>query len=164
MIIHIGIAATRGYYSVETNARRDSYSISDVDGKYAYEDGEKLWKELNLPPVLRPGSSDVATVTTTVPSKATRTYPYPPDNDFLETWKSFAPKDMDLRVSNDAGRYLCEFIFYTSLARAYLERRDRSVVFLHVPASHDDHDIEQGKQAALALIKALVTCWVDRKK
>lgn len=172
IIIHIGIAATRNYYSVETHAHRDSYYVSDVNGKLAYEDGEKLWKELGLPEVLEPGpSTSEAKITTpstpatsepaSLPPRATQRQlnPYPPENGFLGTWKSFIPS-ADLRISKDAGRYLCEFIFYTSLARAYLEGQDRNVLFLHVPSSYTDEDIEYGKDVTVALIKALVTRWI----
>lgn len=177
LVIHMGIAATRSYYSVETQAHRDAYYVSDVKGKVAYEDGEKRWKELGLPTVLTPGPStaaDAAAVTSTasstpttsvsLPSQAIQSHPYPPDTHFLKTWETFMPADTDVRISTDAGRYLCEFIFYTSLAHAYLEGRSRSAVFFHVPSSCDDDDIEKGKQAALGLIKTLVTCWIDEKK
>ncbi|KAJ5375301.1 Peptidase C15 pyroglutamyl peptidase I [Penicillium concentricum] len=153
LIIHIGIAAPRQYYSVETLAHRDDYNITDVNGHPGYMDGEKRWKGLGLPPILTPGRA------ADDPSSAS---PYQPEDQFLETWRSFAPKS-DLRISKDAGHYLCDFIFYTSMSLAHLQGQDRNVLFLHVPGSSEDADIEQGRVVTLALIKAMVTCWFDKK-
>ncbi|GFF72010.1 pyrrolidone-carboxylate peptidase, partial [Aspergillus udagawae] len=55
IVIHMGIAATRHHYSVETKAHRDSYLMSDIEGRSGYEAGEKRWRELDLPPVLQAG-------------------------------------------------------------------------------------------------------------
>ncbi|KAK2806730.1 hypothetical protein FQN50_005725 [Emmonsiellopsis sp. PD_5] len=209
LIIHIGMASTRPYYTVETRAHRDGYRITDVDGQVGLDDGETLWKEAGLPAMLEPGlssattttgddsdgdktptppraaisttstivsattttettstsTSDVirGTITTTITSTAARTptSPSPPDAHFLKTWRSFLPETADVRLSEDAGRYLCEFIFYTSLAQAWREGRDRSVVFLHVPGQTDEESVEEGKEVAVALVKTLVRCWVE---
>lgn len=37
-------------------------------------------------------------------------------------------------LSDDAGRYLCDFIFYTSLAEEATRHTGRAVQFLHLPA------------------------------
>ncbi|CAI7638520.1 unnamed protein product [Penicillium bialowiezense] len=153
LIIHIGIAAPRPYYSVETLAHRDDYIITDVEGRAGWEDGEKLWRQLDLPPVLIPGRASED------PSSASS---YQPDEQFLDVWRSFAPQS-DLRISKDAGHYLCDFIFYTSLSLAHQQGRDRNILFLHVPGGSEDADIEQGRVVALALIKAMVTRWIDTK-
>ncbi|KAG0160356.1 hypothetical protein PDIDSM_7883 [Penicillium digitatum] len=115
LIIHIGIATPRQYYSVESLAHRDDYNITDVNGR----------------PICRAADD---------PSSAS---PYQPDDQFLETWRSFAPES-DLRISQDAGHYLCDFIFYTSMSLAQLQGQDRNVLFLHVPGASEDTNIEQG--------------------
>lgn len=153
LIIHIGISPPRKYYSVETLAHRDDYTITDIEGRAGWEDGEKRWRELNMPPILIPGRA------TEDPSSKSS---YQPNEQFLETWSSFAPNS-DLRTSNDAGHYLCDFIFYTSMALAWKQGHDRNVLFLHVPGASEDADIEQGRVVALALIKAMVVCWIDGK-
>lgn len=67
-------------------------------------------------------------------------------------------KGVDVRPSNDAGRYLCDFIYYTSLVEYW--RRDPDVkapaMFLHVPGRIEDMDIETGRKVALGLIGAMV--------
>lgn len=65
---------------------------------------------------------------------------------------------MDVRPSGDAGRYLCDFIYYTSLVEYW--RRDLGMVapvmFLHVPGRVEDLDIEMGRKVAMGLIGAMV--------
>lgn len=169
----MGIAATRHYYSVETKAHRDSYLMSDIEGRSGYEDGEKRWRELDLPPVLQAGRSanplsisDIAEEThdqvITPSSQAVQSSwnPHPPNDKLLNVWKSFA-EGADVRISEDAGRYLCEFIFYTSLAHAFKQGQDRNVAFLHVPGAYNDRAVETGREVTIALIKALITCWAD---
>lgn len=175
--MHIGIASTRKFYSVETQAHRDNYRITDVDGKLGYEDGEKMWKDKGLPAVLKPGPADTpqqdgkststllaAPALSVETNKRPLVIPYPADGHFLQTWKSYAPPGTDIRLSEDAGRYLCEFIFYSSLSQALEEGRDRSVLFFHVPSGTDDKTLDNGLKAAVALIKAMVTCWIDEAK
>ncbi|OGM50479.1 pyroglutamyl peptidase type I [Aspergillus bombycis] len=156
IVLHMGIAATRSYYSIETKAHRDSYHLSDIKGRIGYEDGEKVWREHQLPPVLQAGP---ATDPTDIVQKNLN--PQPPNDDFLSAWKSFVSPGADVRISEDAGRYLCEFIFYTSLAQAFQQGQNRNVVFFHVPGSCADEDIERGTDIAAGLIKALVTSWVS---
>lgn len=67
-------------------------------------------------------------------------------------------QDEDLRPSDDPGRYLCDFTYYSSMVEYW--RRDhkstRPVMFLHVPGGTTDQDIARGKKVALGLIEALV--------
>lgn len=173
IVMHIGIAAMRNFYSVETQARRDAYHMSDINGKGGYEDGERRWRELGLPPVLQAGRATDAKTTTgdstlpltteDSPKALLPLAPCPPNHDLLGLWKSFAPAGTDVRISDDAGRYLCEFINYTTLAHAYREGQDRNAVFFHVPAACSDEAIQEGKEVAIALIKGLVTHWTERK-
>jgi len=165
-IIHIGIASKRSYYSVETLAHRDGYRIPDIDGLFGYEPGERVWKMEGLPLILEPGPAQRASrlETETIPSSNFEIKPYPPDSHFLETWESFTASKPDLRVSDYAGRYLCEFIFYASLALALRDERPLSVLFFHVPGCLDDASLEVGRETAVALIKTMVRCWIDENQ
>ncbi|KAL2810840.1 hypothetical protein BJX63DRAFT_303168 [Aspergillus granulosus] len=160
IVIHMGIAATRNYYSIETKAHRDAYHMPDNLGRAGYEDGEKLWRELGLPHVLKAGPAAEPVAQLDLISSGASLNSHPPDAVFLKAWQALGPSSADMRISEDAGRYLCEFIFYTSLSLALQEGRDRNVVFFHVPSSCRDHDIETGRDVAIALIKALVTSWL----
>ena len=176
IIIHMGIASTDRCYAVETQAHRDSYNKADINGVSGNED-EKMWRKKDFPVVLRPGpvvsSTFIKTATTPDPDlpqqvnqchQSAKVVAYPPNDHFLSTWKSFMSLDTDLQISYDAGRYLCEFIFYTTMSQLMSDGRDRNVVFLHVPDSCDDGDIEIGRNVAVALINTLVTCWIDEAK
>jgi pyrrolidone-carboxylate peptidase len=175
IIIHIGIASTQPYYIVETQAHRDSYNQADINGRSGNEDGEKIWRKKGFPGLLRPGPAASATILKMATTRdfsqqidqchpSSKVVAYPPNNHFLSTWKSFVPLHADLRISYDAGRYLCEFIFYTTMSQLMSEGRDRNVIFFHVPDSCDDGDIEMGRKVAVALIKTLVTCWIEEAK
>lgn len=155
LVIHLGIASPRLYYSVEIQAHRDDYNITDIEGRSGFDDGEKRWKEMGLPAILKPGPAPDTPVSAASP--------YPPNDHFLDTWKLFAPATSDLRISEDAGHYLCDFIYYTSLSLAMLDAQDRGVLFLHVPGACEDKDIERGRNITLALVKTMIQCWIDEK-
>jgi len=71
-------------------------------------------------------------------------------------------QNYDIRLSDDPGRYLCDYIYYTSLAHfhhnsdVHLPWHEKtSVVFLHVPAEAES-SIETGREITIALIRALI--------
>lgn len=172
LILHIGIASTRKYYSVETQAHRDNYRIPDVEGRSGYNDGEKIWRGNGLPLVLFPGPAEIPpeietnqdsndAETSFFSKPALEISPYPANEHFLQVWNSYSPAETDLRLSSDAGRYLCEFIFYSSLSHCFQEGRDRSVIFYHVPVETDAESLDKGTKVAVALIKSMVKCWID---
>lgn len=163
IVVHMGIAATRNYYSVETQAHRDSYHLPDINGRSGFQDGEMYWRSLELPPILSAGRSTDIPAALDTATTSLNSNPHPPDDRFIDVWRSFGPSEADLRISRDAGRYACEFILYTSLALAFQKGENRSVAFLHVPGSCHVEDIVLGRRVAIAFIKALVECWFDRK-
>ena len=59
-------------------------------------------------------------------------------------------------MSEDAGRYLCDFIYYSSLA--YVERKgeEKRAVFLHVPIDTNEAALNTGVDVTIELIRALV--------
>lgn len=65
-------------------------------------------------------------------------------------------QNIDVRVSEDAGRYLCDFIYYSSLAHLWKHNEERRVVFLHVPVDSDAKAIATGVEALEELIRAVV--------
>lgn len=135
LILNIGLAAPRSYYTLETRAHRDGYDQPDVDGATLKND--TFWRDkYNAPEILRP------TFDTT---------------DVWRRWKSEL-MDEDLRPSNDAGHYLCDFTYYASMLEYW--RRDpegrRPCMFVHVPGGNEEKDLERGRQVTLGLIVALV--------
>ncbi|KAI6717251.1 hypothetical protein PZA11_005426 [Diplocarpon coronariae] len=137
--IHIGMASGRKFYSVERRGHRDGYSMKDVDHKLLgdaerrkLEGDDWIWN--GMPEELL-SSVDV--------------------DDVWNRWRSALPSQ-DVRVSEDAGRYLCDFIYFSSLAHLTKEGEDRRVVFLHVPVRADEEAIENGIEVTLELIRAIV--------
>ncbi|KAL8860426.1 MAG: hypothetical protein Q9178_003085 [Gyalolechia marmorata] len=134
-ILHIGMAAPREYFTMETCAHRDRYLGKDEAGETM--EGDTLWRdEYKAPEILRPGFDT---------------------DDVWRRWKSEIT-GVDVRPSGDAGRYLCDFIYYTSLVEYWRKNPEvmAPVMFLHVPGSVEDFGIETGRKVALALIGAMV--------
>lgn len=135
IVLHIGMAPGRKFFALETCAHQDGYDTKDVKGETM--EGDTLWTEkYRAPSTLRP---DFDT------------------EDVWRRWKSGLVNE-DIRSSDDAGRYLCDFIYYTSLVEYW--RRDptgaRPVMFLHVPGGSFEDDVDRGTRVTLGLIAALV--------
>lgn len=71
---------------------------------------------------------------------------------------------MELRISEDPGRYLCDFIYFSSLAHLYKQNRPRKVVFLHVPAFGMPDFVKTGTELATQLLRAMVESEVGKKE
>lgn len=166
-ILHIGLAAGRDSYTLETVAYRDDYVIADVDGCDGYLPGSREWKRMGVPEHLDVGwhAGDVS-----------RRW----EQDVVAGWGdgiwTTAPHGVmrELRkpvvkLSKDAGRYLCEFILMTSLAWRWLQaQRDASeknkvgkVAFLHVPNGSSAEEVSRGVIVAEGAIRSLVSSWEE---
>jgi pyrrolidone-carboxylate peptidase len=65
-------------------------------------------------------------------------------------------EENDLRISEDAGHFLCDFIYYSSLSELWKQQRPRKTLFLHVPADASPSSIERGRDLTLNLIRSIV--------
>jgi pyroglutamyl-peptidase len=154
-IMHIGMAGGRDYYTLETLARRDAYRIKDVDNKDGLSEGESVWRKDGLPETLWTQWNE---------------------EDVLARWRGdvarICPGDERavVRLSRDAGRFLCEFILYTSLAYRIVDaksgdekaqERKGKAAFLHVPGGTDEASIARGRNIAEAAIRAIVGSWEE---
>ena len=161
-------------FSLETCAHRDGYKRKDVDGETMEDDS--LWKQKydapktlhtgfdtkdvlqrwqsGLPVRARPSESSNVYILLDGPAQPNLTNPNPTEL----TPNRMYPQIEHLRSSNDAGYYLCDFIYYTSLVEYW--HRDptgpRPVMFLHVPGGFSSEDVERGRTATIGLITALV--------
>lgn len=143
VVIHIGMAGPRPYYCIERRGHRDGYEHTDVDGEKVDQSPGDDWIWRGLP--------------TEIETELDM-------EDILKRWKEHSAEDMDLRISEDAGRYLCDFIYYSSLSHLYKEQRERKVVFLHVPADASPANVDQGRELAINLIRSIVESEVIKKK
>jgi len=138
-MVHIGMATGRKYYSVERRGHRDGYNMKDVDGELLRDaerrkvEGEN-WIWDGLPEEIL-SDMDV--------------------DDIWQRWRAALP-GADIRVSEDAGRYLCDFIYYSSLAHLKRKQEERRVVFLHVPIDSDPVAVKTGLEITIELIRAIV--------
>jgi pyroglutamyl-peptidase len=150
VILHIGLAAARDFFALEQGAHARGYGkITDVDGEsFPDETAEATFPSAKFTNVL----------TTSFDT-----------SDVLARWKANlgyssvegrAEDDdaPDVRISSDAGNFLCGFIYYNSLAHYFSIKADeRPVAFMHVPdLSMSEDKLREGREVAIALIKALV--------
>jgi pyroglutamyl-peptidase len=150
VILHIGLAAGRKFFSLEQGAHGRGYGqIPDVDGeRFDDSTAERTFPSSKFPVVLKTSfeTSDVV-----ARWKANLGYSSVEGN----AEDDDAP---DVRLSADAGNFLCGFIYYNSLAHYFsLDHAERPVAFMHVPdLSGDENKLQEGREVTIALIKALV--------
>ncbi|KAF2827350.1 peptidase C15, pyroglutamyl peptidase I-like protein [Ophiobolus disseminans] len=150
VILHIGLAAGRKFFTLEQGAHGRGYGfIPDVDGeRFPDTAAEKRFPASKYPTVLKT-SFDTS--------------------DVLARWKANLGYSSvegtaeyedtpDVRLSPDAGNFLCGFTYYNSLAHYYSIKEDeRPVAFMHCPdLTQSEDDQREGWDVAVALIKALV--------
>ncbi|KAI0484796.1 putative pyroglutamyl peptidase type I [Xylariaceae sp. FL0804] len=146
--VHVGMAGPRpGHYALERRGHRDGYAKRDVDGRplddeARHRDQGAGWVWHGLPRELE---TDLDA------------------EDVHRRWVARSPKDLSLQVSDDAGHYLCDFIYYSSLAHLHKQRRRRNVVFLHVPLHSDEHSLALGRELVLNLIRSIVESELARE-
>ncbi len=69
-----------------------------------------------------------------------------------------------MRISEDPGRYLCDFIYFSSLAHLYRAGERRNVVFFHVPCENSEKNISTGRELLIQLVRSMVESEVSRKE
>ena len=150
IILHIGLAAGRNYYTLEQGAHGRGFDkIPDVDGeRFPDSTAESKFPSSKFPTLLKTSfdTSDVL-----ARWKANLGYTSVEGNAEDEE----AP---DVRLSPDAGNFLCGFIYYNSLAHYFsIKEEERPVAFLHVPdLTYSEDKLREGWEVAVGLIKALV--------
>ncbi|PHH75368.1 hypothetical protein CDD82_4479 [Ophiocordyceps australis] len=133
LAVHLGMAGPRPCYQIERRGHGRGYTAPDVDG--CRPDCPDLHQDACMPDEIE---TDLDL------------------DDVLKRWQRHSADDLDLRISEDAGRYLCDFIYYSSLLTLWKQQRPRRVVFLHVPCACTDVHIVQGRQLVLSLVQAIV--------
>ncbi|OQO11292.1 hypothetical protein B0A48_05548 [Cryoendolithus antarcticus] len=145
-VLHIGMASGREWYALECQAHRDGYKNPDVDGnRLPTAHGSTEFGDC----------SDILTTSTAY-------------DQIMAAWRKKAEAqtafgDLDVRSSDDPGHYLCDYIYFNSLA--WFARKDassehangkkRPALFLHVPADSDDASLTKGIVVTEALLRAI---------
>ena len=167
IILHLGMAPGRTFYTLERTAYRDGYEkLKDVEGAiFTKEENAEIWGR--CPEILQPGWDC---------------------EDVWRRWRDCTRADLDVRPSDDPGNFLCGFIYYASLAHLWkvghgsadghenpvreharawnvqpervngaTEKRPKKLVmFLHVPDIQKMGHVSNGVEATEGLILALV--------
>lgn len=148
IILHIGLAAGRPFYTLERGAHGRGFgAIPDVDGERFPDDVAEGRFPRDIFPTILHTSFD----TDDVVARWRENLEYASANTQQEG-------PLDVRLSPDAGNFLCGFTYYNSLAHYYhMSEDERPVAFLHVPdLSGSIEQLVNGRGVTIALIKALV--------
>lgn len=139
VVIHIGMTGPRTYYQIERRAHRRGYRNADVDSELPEEgtdgrpdDPDWIWHDL---PDEIISDLDI--------------------DDVHKRWQAYSSKDMDLRISEDPGRFLCDWIYYCSLSHLLRSNRPKKACFFHVPCDASDESVLQGRELAINLVRAI---------
>lgn len=141
IILHLGLAAGRTFYTLERQSPRGPYNQKkDVDGKiFTPDENQAAWS--TCPEMLKPTFDT---------------------EDVWRRWRSHLlplGESADARPSDDPGNFLCGFIYYASMAwfwKRHEWRGERPVMFLHVPDCPTEKDVQVGREVAIGLVRALV--------
>ncbi|KAI0009110.1 peptidase [Xylariaceae sp. FL0662B] len=138
--VHIGMAGPQLVYSLERRGHRDGYNKKDVDGQLLGDEQRRKregddWIWHGVPEELLT-DLDIERI--------------------YGRWVERVKKGINLRISDDAGRYLCEFIYFSSMAHLWKQQRPRKVVFLHVPLHPYEASLARGKELVLQLIRRII--------
>ncbi|PVF96146.1 peptidase C15, pyroglutamyl peptidase I-like protein [Serendipita vermifera] len=158
IFIHIG-AGYYGKYTLEKLAHRDGYFKTDTRKEHA-----PIQKRYQAFSAIEQGQSEQQPM-----AENDRGYPIIDENSPVtistgidvegvvkDVKKELTTLSMPIEPSDDAGRFLCDFIYYSSLREALVRYGPQGVgrvLFVHVPP---DGTIEEGVQVLKAVIKSLV--------
>ncbi|KAL2756794.1 hypothetical protein ACRALDRAFT_1080909 [Sodiomyces alcalophilus JCM 7366] len=170
LCLHIGMAGPRMFYNLERRGHRDGYNMPDVDGEICRDKERRKdlgddWVWAGVPPELETDLDlgDVLNRWRQHKKLVNPVFSSARPVDFFFSFHPLAQKDADLRISEDAGHYLCDFIYFSSLAHLYKRNEYRRVAFLHVPCEASEQALAQGTELTVNLIRALVESELSRQ-
>lgn len=142
-ILHIGMAGGRDCYSLETRAHRDGYRIKDVDDADGFSCGEVAWKREGVPDCLLVAWDEDEVLrrweTGVERGLQTRGFLNAPDvplpkgvpSPMKSVWGTVGGppisraeehrKKSVVKLSRDAGRFLCEYALFESLSLRWVD-------------------------------------------
>lgn len=159
LVLHIGMASGRKFYCAERYGHRDGYvKNKDLDGKMPpHDEGKTTFGDC----------PDVMTTSLDFESVILNW-----QTNMLGIPEGEPGASADIRPSEDAGRYLCDYIYFNSLA--YFGRKSgdmeggkdcsRPVLFFHVPAESDEASLQSGRAVCLGLIRAMADNFTRRQE
>ncbi|POS70557.1 hypothetical protein DHEL01_v211052 [Diaporthe helianthi] len=141
-VLHIGMASTKKQYVLERLGHRDGYKLVDLDERLPNQNSSSDGYPWHGIPAQLTTDLDVA--------------------DIKRRWETYLPDDLALKSSEDAGHFLCDYIYFNSLAACHRAGQRKRVLFMHVPAVRaepaDSYNasIALGREVAIQLLRSLV--------
>jgi len=145
IVIHIGLDEGRTFFGIERSAAQEGYHQNvDADRKvFTKAETKKLWGKA-------PERLETSLDLEETQVRWQRA---------LRDGKRRDKMELDVRISDDVGDFVCGFIYYVTLNEM---GEEKNVVFLHVPPLKDESAIKSGVAVTIALINALVEVWRER--
>jgi len=146
LFVHFGVAPSRSHYYFESGARRYGYEKEDFDKQFAKSrvdpsSGKRLsgfitqeWDQD------AEGRLNCAVDVTELANRLKRS------------------GKAEVKLSDDAGLFLCEFTYYASMACAKRNAQGaaaKPVLFVHIPQEDKPYSMQHMTQTALAIISEL---------
>ncbi|KAK8115903.1 hypothetical protein PG984_012405 [Apiospora sp. TS-2023a] len=175
IIIHMGLAVERDYFAVEQTAPKEGYhEIPDIarrvftraENKARFgKSAESLATDLPLELVVDSWADSVAQARLRLPSVSVASGTGKAQTGGKKGTKGAKEeqRDVDVRLSDDVGTYVCGFIYYLSLLEMEKKGKKRNTVFFHVPPLGTEDDVDIGVRVTEHLVQALVDSFTDKK-
>jgi len=169
IVVHMGLAMERDYFAVETSAPKEGYhEIPDVarrvftraENKARFgKSAASLVTDLSLEQIVESWADSVTQARLRLPSPASSSVaPGKAQGNGKKGTKGNKEglKEVDVRLSDDVGTYVCGFIYYLSLLEMEKRGKKKNTVFFHVPPLGTDEEVQIGLKVTEALIQSLV--------
>ena len=158
LIVHMGLDVDSGpgVFKIERSAPKEGYhDIPDVDRKvFTRAENKKMFGKA--------AASLVTTLDIDVAAGIWQDACYSlrlPNASVTKTKgksKNDSKQQVDVRLSDDVGTYVCGFQYYVSMLEMQKRTGKRDVVFFHVPRLSTEEEVRIGVKVAEELIKALL--------
>jgi pyroglutamyl-peptidase len=189
LVIHMGLAHGRTWFAVEKGAEREGYhevpdmgrrvitraeskkmfgkELARLDSSLDLESAVEAWKEdvrgvklsLGYAPGAAPGKGGEAKEK----GKKSKGKPKQEPAENSSTKMKGSSEQVDVRLSDDVGNYVCGFQYYVSLLEMQKSTGRRNTVFFHVPYLDDEEEISVGVRVTEGLIRTLMGVWEGGK-
>lgn len=165
-VLHIGMASTKRQYVLERLGHRDDYKLVDLDERLPNQNPSSDDYPWHGIPAHLTTDLDVADIKRRWETYLPVSAGGPPCQ-----WSGHAADESNLgdmqdnlmlKSSEDAGHFLCDYIYFNSLATCHRAEQRKRVLFMHVPAVRPEpadlyqESIDLGREVAIQLLRSLV--------
>jgi pyrrolidone-carboxylate peptidase len=188
LVIHMGLAHGRTWFAVEKGAEREGYhevpdmgrrvftraeskkmygkELARLESSLDLESAVEAWKEdvkgVKLALGYAPGAAPGKGGETKAKGKKSKGKQKQESTGNSSTKMKGDSEQVDVRLSDDVGNYVCGFQYYVSLLEMQKSSGRRNSVFFHVPYLDSEEEVAVGIRVAEGLIRTLVGVWEGR--